>query len=125
MIEVRVSPEMGRGVYATTDITLGMHIETCELLVLTQIDTRAVNQTDLQYYTFKYSDACDCLVLGIGEMFNHSNRPNVMYSLAEIDGRKVMVFVATRPIQAGEQLFIDYSADIQVDVKRYVDQNLI
>lgn len=125
MIEIKVSPGMGRGLYAVQNIGLGQHVETCELLVLSEIDTKIVNKTDLYYYTFKYNNNQDCIVLGNAEIFNHSQNPNVMYSLANLDGRRVMVFVATRPIKAGEQLFIDYQADADVDTEVYKNKNLI
>ena len=91
----------------------------CELLVLSESDTAAVNCTDLQFYTFKYNDTQDCLVLGHGEIFNHDSSPNVGYKLAEIDGRKVMQFYALTDIEPYSQLFIDYSADTKVDTTAY------
>ena len=39
--------------------------------------------------------------------------------------RHVMVFKALRPIKAGEQLFIDYNADVAVQATEYVNKNLV
>lgn len=121
MTKIKVSKEYGRGVYATGLIEPGQVIMVCELLVLCSKDTVFVNETDLQYYTFKYSDNQDCIVLGDGEIFNHDNNPNVSYHLEMIDGRNQMVFKALRYIERDEQLFIDYSADTTVDTKKYIE----
>jgi len=116
---VKTSPEMGRGLYAVHNLGPNMLLFTAELLVLNPEDTKKVNETDLQYYTFKYNEDQDCLVLGDGEIFNHSDIPNTCYKLIDFDGRKVMAFFTLRPIEQYEQLFIDYSADIQVDSNSY------
>jgi len=109
---IKVTPEFGRGLYASHTIYHAQTIETAEVLVLNQSDTEVVNTTDLRYYTFKYDDTRDCLVLGNGEIFNHSDEPNVSYKLMDIEGRKQMCFIALKRINRGEQLFIDYKADV-------------
>jgi SET domain-containing protein len=116
---------MGRGLYAANDIQEDKIIFTAELLVLSEQDTVTVNTTDLQYYTFKYNEKQDCLVLGDGEIFNHDDAPNTAYKLIDFDGRKVMAFYTLRPVLQHEQLFIDYNADIKVNVGQYMGKNLI
>lgn len=118
---LKTSPEMGRGLYAAYDIDAGRILFTAELLVLSPADTKLVNQTDLQYYTFVYNAETeqDCLVLGDGEIFNHADAPNVGYKLLDFDGRKVMAFYTLRSVPANEQLLIDYAADTKVDASRY------
>lgn len=116
---VMVSPEMGRGLYATRDLAAGETIMDCELLVLSETDTPIVNSTDLQWYTFKYDKQRDCLVLGLGEIFNHDDAANVNYELVLVDGRHMMRFSTNQPVVAGDQLFIDYTADADVDVSGY------
>lgn len=118
---LKVTPEMGRGLYAREDLLPNTLLFTAELLVLSEYDTSKVGETDLKYYTFKYNDKQDCLVLGDGEIFNHSDSPNVNYKLIDFDGRKVMAFHTIRKVVQGEQLFIDYNADIKVNTKDYVD----
>jgi len=122
---LKVSPEMGRGLYTGyVGIQKAKLIAQCELLIFDEFDTVLVNQTNLKYYTFKYNDKQDCLVLGDGEIFNHSDTPNVGYKLMTVDDRKVMVFYALRDIAKDEQLFIDYNADIKVDVKSYMGKDM-
>jgi SET domain-containing protein len=124
-VYVKLYEGMGRGLAAFTMIEKGKFVMECELLVLSQFDTPIANMTELKHYTFKYNESQDCLVLGNGEIFNHSDEPNVKYELVDYtqDGetRKVMMFTAIRHIDAGEQLFIDYNADIPVDTKEYVN----
>ena len=124
-IKVALYEGMGRGVQAITTMMVGEIIVACELLVLSETDTPIANQTELQHYTFKYNDTQDCLVLGHGEIFNHDDQPNVKYDLMDFtqggQTRKMMVFTALRTIHAGEQLLIDYGADIKVDVQSYIN----
>jgi len=117
---VKLVPGMGRGVFADHDIDMGRIVVVNELLVLSEADTVKVNNTSLKLYTFKYNDTQDCLCLGDGELFNHSDTPNVEYYLQNINGRKVMSFLASRDIVAGEQLFINYSHDTEVNIQEYL-----
>ena len=111
---VQLIEGMGRGVIAERDIKLGEIITNCELLLLSPEDTIKVNETDLQWYTFTFdkNSKQDCLVLGDGEIFNHDDNANVLYGLIDWNGRKLMRFQASRDINKGEQLFIDYRADV-------------
>lgn len=117
---IQISEEFGRGLYASKNIMPGEVIADCELLVFTPSDTKRINETDLQFYTFKYNETQDCLVLGDGELFNHNDRPNVYYWLIEHHGRKIMRFIANRVIVKGEQLFINYADDTdEIDPSTY------
>lgn len=109
---IKVLPEFGRCVIAERDIKAGELIECAEILVLSQEDTLKVNQTGLRDYTFTYNDTQDCLVMGIGEMFNHSDMPNATYYLAHVN-RERMYFRAVNDIKAGEQIFINYCQDLR------------
>jgi SET domain-containing protein len=111
---VQLVEGMGRGVIAERNIKLGEIITNCELLLLSPEDTIKVNETDLQWYTFTFdkNSKQDCLVLGDGEIFNHDDNANVLYGLIDWNGRKLMRFQASRDINKGEQLFIDYRADV-------------
>jgi hypothetical protein len=114
-----MTEEFGRGVYANQPIHSGEWIETAEILLLSEDDTFRVNSTALKDYTFvveedikyEYINNQDCLVLGNGELYNHSNEPNASYELVHLNGRKQMVFKALREIEHNEQIFIDYNAD--------------
>lgn len=120
---VRLTKDMGRGVFADRDFKVGEVITHCELLVLSPEDTVKVNQTNLEFYTFKYSPTQDCLVLGDGEIFNHADSPNVSYEIVTITDsvgtRSLMKFTTLKPILQDEQMFIDYGADVSVDATKY------
>jgi SET domain-containing protein len=119
---VQMIDGMGRGIIAEKDIKRGEVITNCELLVLSPEDTIKVNETDLKWYTFTFNaeTSQDCLVMGDGEIFNHDDDANVLYGLIEFNGRKLMRFQACRDIKRGEQLFIDYGADVKkVDIEGY------
>lgn len=126
MFKITQSEQYGREVTATEFIYQDDTVTLCELLVLDASDTVTVNTfTSLQWYTFKFNDIQDCLVLGCGEIFNHSDTPNVTYDLVESEGRTKMRFKALRDIKTGEQLFIDYAKDTKVDASGYVNKNMV
>lgn len=132
-VKVTVSEKYGREITANKFIYQNDTIMVCELLILSANDTKVINQTDLQYYTFKYNSEQDCLVLGLGEIFNHSDTPNAKYELGYVTSltaegykaRQVMKFIATKDIGRDEQIFIDYNLDTQVDTTSYVNKNLV
>lgn len=121
LYDIKTEEASGRGLYAAKEISPGEVISVCELLVLNPIDTIAVNQTDLRYYVFKYSENQDCLVLGDGELFNHSDAPNVSFSLEKVDNRLKMIFKCVKTIVTGEQLLIDYASDEKVEILNYIN----
>ena len=119
---VQIVEGMGRGIIAERDIKKGEVITNCELLVLSPEDTVKVNETDLKWYVFTFdkNKKQDCLVMGDGEIFNHDDDANTLYGLIDWNGRKLMRFQACRDIKRGEQLFIDYGADVKkVDIEGY------
>ncbi len=123
--KIKLFEGMGRGLtvgisFDQKDVDIRIRLTVCEILLLDHEDTILVNRTALKHYTFAYSATQDCLVLGNGEIFNHSDTPNVSYGIEHVDGRSMMVFRLIKPVLAGEQLFIDYNQDIQVETKEYV-----
>lgn len=114
------STEMGRELHTWHNIEEGQHLFTFEILPLSEKDSQLINQTDLKYYVYTLDDKRNCLVLGEGELFNHSDTPNVRFELQDFDGRKVMAYFATRRIEGHEQLFIDYRQDDKsIDLNEY------
>lgn len=122
MYQIKTTDQFGRGLYATETIRPRRVIMRCELLVLSPNDTTIVNVTELKHYTFVFNSKQDCIVLGLGEIFNHSDTPNVSYSIVDFEGRKVMQFVSLSQIEPGAQLFINYENDSKVNVSNYVAQ---
>lgn len=109
---VLMTEQYGRAVFAEKHLKKGETVCYCEVLPLNEKDTITVNTTDLQHYTFTFDDKRDCLVLGDGEIFNHSDTANVKYELVNLNGRPLMHFSMTKDANRDEQLFIDYNADV-------------
>jgi len=112
---IQIIEGMGRGIIAERNIKQGEIISDCEILVLSPSDTARVNETDLKCYTFIFDKNTeqDCLVLGDGEIFNHSDDANVLYNLIEWNNRKIMRFQASKDIKKDSQLLIDYRTDVE------------
>lgn len=101
---------MGRGVFTGRSILVGQIIEVCPVVVLSEGTVEAA-LGNLQMFVFKWGKAQDrlAIALGYGSLYNHSADPNAefvpRYAKGEIE------FRALRPIEAGEQIFIDYYWD--------------
>ncbi len=120
MYNIKVTAKMGRGLYATKAIKKGQVIAVCEVIVLNAKNAEIVNSSSLQFYTFKYSNTKDCIVLGDGSLFNHDHNENVSYNLVNKGKRKVMVFKALSDIKKGQQLFTNYNQDVDINIKKYL-----
>ena len=110
---IKETAEFGRGLYATHDLQPGQIVFSAELLVLSPEDTIKLQATDLKDYVFTFNATQDCLVLGDGELFNHSDANNVGFKLGKHGERTVMYFYALTEIKAGSQLFINYADDLR------------
>jgi uncharacterized protein len=102
-IAIKRSGIQGHGVFAEADIEPGEIIEECYSLTLK-------DSQDLVNYTFKLDkkglEEYVTMPLGYGAVFNHSTDPNAEY---EFDRETLyMVFTASKPIKAGEEIFISY-----------------
>jgi SET domain-containing protein len=99
---------MGRGVYAARRFRTGDVIEVCPVIPLPRGQTRACVGDLLDRYIFQWPrrDYPSVVVLGLGSLYNHAAHPNAGYTPRTADD--VMVFRAARPIDAGEQIFVDY-----------------
>lgn len=68
----------------------------------------------VQFHEFSYGlfdKGLGRVILAFGSLLNHSCYPNIEHVM--VDDK--MVFIVTRPIKAGEQLFISYGPRFQVD----------
>jgi SET domain-containing protein len=117
--KIKTTPKYGRGCFATKHVSKGSVVADCEIILLNPQDTEIIDKTVLKYYNFNYDKHRNCLVLADGMIFNHSDEPNLSYGLIRRNGRDMMRFRAKRCIDRGEQLFIDYSSDEDVDLEEY------
>ena len=81
-------------------------VEECPVVLLKRED---VLNTPLIDYVFKLGEDGYALALGSGSLYQHRNQPNVRWHFDE--SKNALVFRASRPINAGEELFISYGRD--------------
>jgi uncharacterized protein len=96
----------GRGVFATRRFDKGEAVESCPTLELPGDEVVG----HLNDYVFGSNAGDDevLLLLGFGMLYNHSSEPNVEYVQ---QAPRVIQFVATRPIEPGDELTIDYGEE--------------
>lgn len=103
-----------RGVFATQDIESEELVERCPMVPL---EFRTKYHKDTQLFNYLYTHRCECkdckdhgavflMVLGYGMIYNHQDTPNTVWRFNHQE--KVADVVATRPIKAGEEIFVSY-----------------
>jgi hypothetical protein len=91
----------GYGVFAKQPILPGETIEECPLLFI-PAETKAL--TD---YQFAWNAEQCVFALGYGSLYNHSeDEPNAEYQTDK--ARNLIVVRALRPIQPGDEIFVNY-----------------
>lgn len=105
----------GRGVFTRQDYRAGDIVETSPVLEVQSAFADLARPLQLVVYSWGYLTGDERkdvwgVALGFGSLFNHSSQPNLVYS-ADPD-RRAIVYRATRQIDAGEELTIDYNADV-------------
>lgn len=123
MIEVKDTRKLGRGLFATRNIRKGEVVERSPVIVL-ESSLVPVKSSLLNVYMFEWQRNTSSLALGLGSLFNHSaKRANITYN--PVYQRKEIIFVATRDIKRGHQLFINYGYDpkygLQVTKRNKID----
>lgn len=102
---------MGRGVFTSEKIEAGTLVEISPVIVMSGEERKLLDQTLLHDYIFEWGDdrqQC-CMALGYVPMYNHSYASNCEYE-TDFDFQQVRI-TAMRPIEAGEELFINYNGD--------------
>lgn len=94
----------GWGVYAARSFKKGEIVEECPVIFATDLDNPQIND-----YVFGHDDKTTILTLGYGAVYNHSDTPHLSYHIDEEN--RLMTYVAKRPIEAGEEIFINYGDD--------------
>ena len=95
----------GRGVVARVDIPAETEFERAPVLVLPD---EAVDDNLLVHYVYHWGRGTVGLVLGYGSLYNHSFRPNARYDDV---GVQTKVFTSIKPIEAGEEITINYNGE--------------
>lgn len=113
MIEVRSSRIHGRGVFASQAIEEGQVFHKAHLLVFPSAQYPALQDTVAAHYVFHVAEAADGspntvngLAMSPISFINHSRAASCAF---EVDpDSQTIRFTALRPIDAGEELTIDY-----------------
>ena len=103
--EVRRSELSGNGVFAKQSILEGHVIERCRVILT---DLEDIKTSALYPYCFGWHDGRIAIALGNAPLYNHSDSPNAKMEQA---GVNCMIFVALKPIAAGEEILIDYGLE--------------
>ncbi len=107
-IYIDVSPDKGLGVFAGKEFQAGEIIEKCPVIVLTETESKIIDETILGDYQFAWGDdeKQGAIVLGYGSIYNHSENPNADW---DVDANsRLMIFRATRDIPKGEEICTSY-----------------
>ena len=103
-LEIREG-RLGRGVFAARAFAEGEVVEDCPTLEVADGD---VTGTLSDYVFSSGEDGEVLLLLGYGMLYNHSADPNLEYVQYE---PRMISFVTTRPVEAEEELTIDYGVE--------------
>ena len=111
LVEVKQSPLHGRGLYAAATLAAGSKIGVWPALILSAEDTDKVKTTRLYHYVFFVDETAAgamraAVAFGPISMCNHSTDPNAEF---EVDaGNATVTLIASRSINAGDEILIDY-----------------
>ncbi|EKN67589.1 nuclear protein SET [Neobacillus bataviensis LMG 21833] len=120
MFEVKEC-KYGKGIFATRDIKKGELIHEAPVIIAPRTEYKYLKNTMFMDYVFWWGkDNKDCaLALGYGSLFNHSYKPNALYK--HDFERKTINFFAHTPIEAGEEILINYNYDPDDDSPIWFD----
>ncbi|MFO0661665.1 MAG: SET domain-containing protein [Polyangiaceae bacterium] len=107
-LDIRETPNAGRGVFALELIPEGALIEECPVVELREDDVAVIKNTTLGDYYFTWGGTHDegAIALGYASLFNHSATPNAMY--VKKRPTLTIAFFAIRDIAAGEEITVSY-----------------
>ncbi|KAL0960622.1 hypothetical protein HGRIS_005653 [Hohenbuehelia grisea] len=104
----------GRGVFASRRIPAQTVIEISPVLFFSKEEYEAHGRhTVLDHYTFVWKDGRMALALGLGSLFNHSQVPNVSFSIDP--STESIRYTTARAVEADEELCIFYGHKLWFD----------
>jgi uncharacterized protein len=120
LVEIRMSPGRGRGVFARQAIMPGMLIEAAPVIILPATQCPALDRTVVYNYYFHWDgdpdgDGRGALALGLLSLCNHASRP-----LARVErnyAQLTLDLLATAPIHPGQEVTIDYGCTLWFEPK--------
>lgn len=113
--------DKGRGVFTRKNIPANTIIEVSPVIVMTEEERKLLDQTRLHDYIFVWGESqtqC-CMALGYIPLYNHAYQSNCEYFM---DYEKAIISIKTvKPINAGEELTINYNGDWNNNKKVWFD----
>jgi len=104
-LQIQDSGISGRGVFATQNILEGEILEECHFIEMSQTDYKQLDVLKEYVFTFPIYTKSNCIVFGMGSVYNHSLEPSAYWETDE-------QFIALRDIAQGEEIFIDYKTTL-------------
>lgn len=123
ILEIKKSPNRGRGVFTKADIKAGVIIEISPVIVLSAKERKIVEQTLLFDYIFEWGENKKkaCVALGYVSLYNHNYEANCEYEMNFT--KKIMTITTVRNIKKGEELFVNYNAYPNDKTKVWFDKS--
>ncbi|KAJ2720172.1 hypothetical protein GGI07_004775 [Coemansia sp. Benny D115] len=115
-LELRTHPQRGRGVFTTSFIARGTLVHISPVLVFGAQEYREYGRhTQLDHYTYCWSNGGYALALGLGSMFNHEplGCENVGFTRDMVNS--LIRYTTLRDIEPGEELCICYGPNVWFD----------
>ncbi|HEX3537788.1 MAG TPA: SET domain-containing protein [Stellaceae bacterium] len=118
LLEIRIDPTKGRGIFARVPIAAGALIEAAPIIVIPATDCPTVDRTILHDYYFHWDGDPDgegsgALALGVLSLCNHSRQPNAR--VRRNFPWNTLDLIALVPIAAGDEITIDYNCPLWFD----------
>ena len=111
LLRVVPVPGKGRGVRAGRRFSGGDVVDAAPVVVIPRRQRQLVEQTVLAQFSFAWDDATGSTAVALGRcsLFNHSYEPNV--AAEKQVARRMIYFTATRDIDRGEELTLNYHGE--------------
>jgi uncharacterized protein len=119
---VRNTTTMGRGVFALMPIAKGDLIGTFPTITIPETERAIMENSVISQFWFLDKQG-GALVTGFPQLLNHSDEPNVGHRFYMSPVGEIAEFRALRPIQEGDQLFLDYRFESPADAARYFQKD--
>ena len=123
ILTIAPSPNRGRGVFATEAIQMNTTIEIAPVIVLTKEHRIIVEQTLLYDYIFEWGEdhKSAAVALGYVSIYNHTIHPHCVYEM-DYENEKISI-IAIKDIKVGEELFINYNAEVDQESPVWFEQH--
>jgi len=103
----------GWGVFTMTPLEAGAFIEESPVIIMNSSERQLLDQTRLHDYLFEWEENNCCMAMGLVPVYNHACPSNCEY-VQDYEAGVIRIYTI-RPIEAGEELTINYQGDYDND----------